>query len=77
MLQDRGIMRAGQKVVTAGGEGEITSGGFSPTLEKSIALARIPAGDEDTCEVEIRNKRVAARITKTTFVRKGKILIEA
>lgn len=77
VLQDRGIMRAGQKVLVGGGEGEITSGGFSPTLEKSIALARIPAGDEDTCEVEIRNKRVAARVTKTTFVRKGKILIEA
>jgi len=45
LLEDRGVLRNHQKVVVEGiGEGEITSGGFSPTMGKSIALARLPAG---------------------------------
>jgi len=40
LLEDRGVLRNHQKVVVEGiGEGEITSGGFSPTMGKSIALA--------------------------------------
>jgi len=39
LLEDRGVLRNHQKVVVEGiGEGEITSGGFSPTMGKSIAL---------------------------------------
>ncbi len=41
-LLDRGVLRSHQKVVTAAGEGEITSGTFSPTLQTSIAMARVP-----------------------------------
>lgn len=44
VLEERGVLRAHQVVRVAGiGEGEITSGSFSPTLNKSIALARVPA----------------------------------
>ena len=38
------MLRAHQKVETTHGEGEITSGTFSPTLDRSIALARLPLG---------------------------------
>ncbi|MCF8198689.1 MAG: glycine cleavage system aminomethyltransferase GcvT [Sulfuritalea sp.] len=77
LLLDRGVLRAHQKVITPRGEGEITSGSFSPTLNQSIALARLPLdvaiGSE--VEVEIRDKRLKARVVKPTFVRNGKSLI--
>ena len=73
LLEDRGVLRAHQKVVTAQGEGEITSGSFSPTLQRSIALARLPLGVAvgDSVSVEIRDKRLAARVVKPVFVRNG------
>ena len=65
------------KVVVDGiGEGEITSGGFSPTLGRSIALARVPAGDYDRAEVEVRGKLLNARVVKPPFVRNGKACID-
>ena len=77
LLLDRGVLRAHQKVITPRGEGEITSGTFSPSLNQSIALARLPAsvaiGSE--VEVEIRDKRLKARVVKPVFVRSGKNLI--
>ena len=67
VLEERGVLRAHQVVRVNGvGDGEITSGSFSPTLGKSIALARVPAGTAERAEVEIRGKwypvRVAADI---------------
>lgn len=77
VLLDRGVLRGHQKVFTALGEGEITSGTFSPTLEKSIALARVPVGLAvgDIVEVEIRDKRLKAQVVKPPFARNGKALI--
>lgn len=77
ILEDKGVLRSHQKVFTAKGEGETTSGTFSPTLEKSIALARLPLGvaPGDAVEVDIRGKRLKARIVKAPFVRKGQALI--
>ncbi len=77
LLLDRGVLRAHQKVATAQGEGEITSGTFSPTLQQSVALARLPLGVAvgDTVKVEIRDKQLAARVVKPCFVRNGKALI--
>jgi len=72
VLEGRGILRPHQRVVTATGEGETTSGGFSPTLQKAIAFARLPVGADETCEVEIRGKLLPARIVKPPFVRNGK-----
>lgn len=73
VLGDKGVLRGHQKVVVEGvGEGEITSGGFSPTLGKSIALARLPAAAGSMCKVSIRDKLAAARIVKPPFVRHGK-----
>ena len=76
-LLDRGVLRGHQKVFSPQGEGEITSGSFSPTLNASIALARVPAGVGlgDTVEVEIRDKRLRALVVKYPFVRNGKALV--
>lgn len=73
VLEGPGIMRNHQKIkINQLGEGEITSGGYSPTLEKSIALARVPVGVGSECLVEIRNKPVRAKVIKPPFVRHGK-----
>ena len=76
-LLDRGVLRAHQSVFTAQGEGEITSGSFSPTLNVSIALARVPVdvGVGDTVEVDVRGKRMKAAVVKYPFVRNGKALV--
>ena len=65
------------QIVEKQGEGEITSGTFSPTMGRSIALARLPAGCAvgDTVEVEIRDKRLKATVVKPPFVRNGKVLV--
>ena len=72
-----GVLRAHQKVLTAHGEGEITSGTFSPTMQESIAFARVPAGvvPGDTVHVAIRDKQLVARVVKLPFVRNGKVLV--
>ncbi|NKB47034.1 MAG: glycine cleavage system aminomethyltransferase GcvT [Legionellales bacterium] len=76
VLTGKGIMRTGQTVIVSEQEqGIITSGGFSPTLQKSIALARVPLTIADTCEVDIRGKAVAAQVVKPRFVKFGNILI--
>ena len=77
VLLDRGVLRGHQKVQTPHGDGEITSGSFSPTLEKSIALARVPNGVQvgDTVQVAIRDKMLAAQVVKYPFARNGKGLI--
>ncbi|MDH1264509.1 glycine cleavage system aminomethyltransferase GcvT [Pseudomonas sp. GD03944] len=76
VLEERGVLRAHQVVRVDGvGEGEITSGSFSPTLGKSIALARLPAATGERAEVEIRGKWYPVRVVKPTFVRHGKTLI--
>lgn len=73
VLDDKGVLRGHQKVIVEGiGEGDITSGSFSPTLGKSIALARVPAAAGSVCKVNIRDRLVAARIVKPPFVRYGK-----
>ncbi|HVH83902.1 MAG TPA: glycine cleavage T C-terminal barrel domain-containing protein, partial [Steroidobacteraceae bacterium] len=76
VLEDRGVLRDHQKVLVPGvGEGEITSGTFSPTLERSIALARVPAATAARVQVDIRGKLLNAKVVKPPFVRFGKSLI--
>jgi len=78
LLTDKGgVLRAHQVVRTAKGDGEITSGTFSPTLGKSIALARLPRGvaQGDAVKVVIRDRELAARVVKPPFARNGKALI--
>lgn len=75
VLEQRGVLREGQKVLCENGEGVITSGSFSPTLKHSIALARIPV-DSGACQVDIRGTLTDVRIVKPNFVRFGKKVFE-
>jgi aminomethyltransferase len=76
LLEDRGVLRSHQQVAVPGvGTGEITSGTFSPTLERSIAFARVPAGTGQQVQVDIRGKLLNARVVKPPFVRFGQALV--
>ena len=77
LLDKGGVLRSHQKIMTAKGEGEITSGTFAPTLAKSIGMARVPLGVAagDIIDVGIRDKILKARVTKMPFVRNGKSLL--
>ncbi|WDE06635.1 glycine cleavage system aminomethyltransferase GcvT [Thalassomonas viridans] len=72
VLEEKGVLRSGLKVVVNGEEGVITSGTFSPTLGHSIAMARVPRSIGETCEVEMRKKLVTVKVIKPSFVRNGK-----
>jgi aminomethyltransferase len=77
VLEDRGVLRGHQKVVVEGvGEGEITSGTFSPSLKQSIALARVPVGTGNHCQVDIRGKLLNAKVVKPVFFREGKSCLD-
>jgi aminomethyltransferase len=76
VLEDKGVLRSHQQVYTAQGEGEITSGTFAPSLGRAVALARVPAGAVGECEVDVRGKRLKARVVKPPFVRNGQSCID-
>jgi len=78
LLQDKGgVLRAHQRVQTASGDGEVTSGTFSPTLHASIALARLPSAVKSGAivHVVVRDKALAARVVRPPFARNGKGLV--
>jgi aminomethyltransferase len=77
LLLDRGVLRGQQRVLTPQGSGEITSGTYSPTIERSIALARVPRGSTGRVQVDIRGRLLAALIVKPMFVHHGRILISS
>ena len=72
VMDEKGVLRHGQKVLTDNGIGEVLSGTFSPTLGKAIAFARVPAGAPGAVRVDIRGKEVPVRVVKVPFVRDGK-----
>jgi len=78
LLTGSGILRAHQVVQTPTGNGEITSGTFSPTLQKSIALARLPVAVKvgDVVQAQVRNQWQDCRVVKFPFVRNGKSLLD-
>ena len=79
LLTGKGVLRSHQVVHFPGGEtGETTSGSYSPTIARSIALARIPANitSGTDCQVDIRGRMIPARVVKYPFVRNGKVLID-
>jgi aminomethyltransferase len=78
VLEGKGVLRSHQKVGFDGiGEGEITSGSFSPTLGVSIALARVPAavGTGSRGHVDLRGKDAPVRVVAYPFVRYGQSCI--
>ena len=76
ILEGRGVLRAGFVVKTGAGDGTVTSGTFSPTLGRSIALARVPSEAEGPCDVLIRGRARRAQTVKPPFVRNGEIKVE-
>lgn len=72
VLEDKGVLRHGQRVVTDDGDGEILSGIFSPTLGKAVGFARVPAGARERLRVDIRGRELPLRAVKYPFVRDGK-----
>jgi aminomethyltransferase len=76
LLEHPGVLRRHQTVIAPQvGEGDITSGGYAPTLERSIAFARLPAAAGDAVQVNIRGKLLNARVVQRPFVRFGKSLV--
>ena len=75
VLEEKGVLRSGSKVIVDGGEGVITSGTFSPTLGFSVALARVPRSTGETAQVEMRKKLVNVKVVKPSFVRNGKSVL--
>ncbi|TAL62723.1 MAG: glycine cleavage system aminomethyltransferase GcvT [Legionella sp.] len=74
-LLDKGIMRSGQRVVIEGAaDGIITSGSYSPTLDQSIALARVPVATGEQVLVDIRGKLIPAKVGKPRFVKQGQAI---
>jgi aminomethyltransferase len=76
VMEERGVLRHGQRVVTGAGEGVVTSGIFSPTLGYSIALARLPKAARGDCRVDVRGKLRPVRVVKPPFVRHGRKVFE-
>jgi aminomethyltransferase len=75
MLDERTILRQGQKLwfnENKDLDGIVTSGTYSPTLKKPIALARIPKADLKSCFTEVRDKKVFAKIGSPKFIKEGK-----
>jgi aminomethyltransferase len=77
VLEGRGVLRALQRVIAPNGDtGIVTSGTFSPTLERSIGLARVPVNIGDRCQVDVRHKYCSAWVVMPPFVRHGRVLID-
>lgn len=72
IMEQPGVLRDHQKVrIDGDGEGEITSGGFSPTLGHAIALARVPVDSGHEGKIERRGQQIPVKIIKPPFVRHG------
>jgi aminomethyltransferase len=77
VLQERAVLRSHQRViVSGGGEGEVTSGTYSPTLSRSIGLARVPISTGASVQVEVRGRMLPALTVRPPFVRHGRPLIQ-
>ncbi|OUD16175.1 glycine cleavage system aminomethyltransferase GcvT [Thioflexithrix psekupsensis] len=77
VLRGKGVLRAHQPVTLLDGrEGVVTSGTFSPILNRSIGFARLPQGNYEGITVTIRNRQLAAQVVKYPFVKQGKICVQ-
>jgi glycine cleavage system T protein (aminomethyltransferase) len=74
LADDRQVPRAGCAVLVDDAPvGEVTSGNFSPTLGRGIALAFLPPDTEigTAVEIDVRGRPVPASVVATPFVRSG------
>lgn len=70
ILQGKGMLRPGYKLFSGEQQiGQLTSGSWAPTLEESIGLGYIDLAfvDAPAVEVQIRKRRVPARLTNKPF----------
>ena len=77
LFEDRCIVRSNQEIFfdeKKTKKGIVTSGTYSPTLKKSIALARIVHSDKETCLAEVRGKIFTAAIGQPRFIKEGKVV---
>lgn len=69
LLEGRGVLRNSLPLWKDGQQiGVITSGGYSPTLNCAIALARVAPESGDSCSVELRGQQRLLRIVRLPFV---------
>jgi aminomethyltransferase len=75
-LEGKRIAREGAGVLHQGATiGRVTSGTFSPTLEKAIAMAYVDRKYQApgaSCEIDVRGKPAPARVVPLPFYRKTK-----
>jgi aminomethyltransferase len=76
VLEGRGVLRPHQAVSDGSNDGELTSGSYSPTLGRSIGMARVPEGFNEPAAVHMRGREMPVRIVQPPFVRQGKARIE-
>ena len=77
LFEDRCIVRSNQEIFfdeKKTKKGIVTSGTYSPTLKKSIALARIVHSDKEKCLAEVRGKIFTAAIGQPRFIKEGKVV---
>jgi aminomethyltransferase len=73
-LEGRAVARPGYPILVDGERGEVTSGTFAPSVERSIAMGYVPAASAQAgreLEVEIRSKRIPCRVCTLPFHRPG------
>ena len=74
VLEGKGIIRHGYEIYVDDEQvGEVTSGSWAPTLEESIGLGYIDIdyANEPRVEIQIRKRRVPAKVTKKPFYKRG------
>ncbi len=73
-MQERGIPRPGFSIEKNGRTlGEVTSGGFAPTLKKSIGLGWVPRSESkigNDFEIIIRDQKVTAKVVPLPFYKR-------
>ncbi len=73
MLLDKGVAREGAVVLSESGEhiGQVSSGGYSPTIKQSIGQAYLPlehCAEGNKIFIQVRGNKIPAEIRKMPFV---------
>jgi len=74
ILKEKGIARQHSDVYIAGVKvGEVTSGGYSPMVDKAVGLAYIAKPFDvigNQIEIDVRGRRIAAELVETPFYKR-------
>jgi aminomethyltransferase len=73
-LTERGVPRKDQRIMSDGeAVGVVTSGSYSPSLDRGIGLGYVPPDTGDAVTIDVRGKGVSARIVGLPFYREGSV----